>query len=99
MLANFPPLLSAVHAGMVAPCPQAWILAKLEDVQTKVVVVDSELANKSVTLGGEAVVRDDLGGLRVFALRQILAQLGANYHRVSTPQWPAGSLACCSSQA
>ena len=52
--------------------------------------MDSELANKSVTLGGEAMVRDDLGGLRVFALRQILAQLGANYHRVSTPQWPAG---------
>lgn len=63
--------------------PEAWILAKLEDVQTKVVVVDSELANKSVTLAGEAVVRDDMGGLRVFALRQILAQLGANYHRVA----------------
>jgi len=63
--------------------PESWIMEKLEDNNTKVVVVDSQLANNSLRLNNGSVLKDDMTGLRVFSLRQIHSQLGTNYRRVA----------------
>lgn len=67
--------------------PEAWIMDKLEDGKTKVVVVDSSLANQSLSLNSGEVLKDDVSGLRVFSLRQILTQLGTNYRRLAVVQY------------
>ena len=48
-----------VFANILMSHLQAWIMDKLEDGKTKVVVVDSSLANQSLSLNSGEVLKVD----------------------------------------
>ena len=77
--------------------PESWITDKLEDPNTKVVVVNSNLANHSLAytqtepLGVET---DNVSPLRVFSLRHIQQRLATNYRRLAIVQYRLAEAAC-----
>lgn len=68
--------------------PELWITDKLEDPNTKVIVVESETVNECLR-GGEAAlpIKSGIDELRVLSLRQIEARLSCNYRRLSVVQY------------
>ena len=78
--------------------PETWIVDKLEDPATKVVLVSSDLADEC--LASSAAVTSAVPGqreavdlLRVFSLRHIHQRLATNYRRLAVLQYRRGEAA------
>ena len=72
--------------------PETWIADKLEDPNTKVVLVNSEMANESLKTYSESenitnIPKDSMDALRVFSLRHIHQRLATNYRRLAVIQY------------
>lgn len=70
--------------------PELWITDKLEDQNTKVVVVESETVNECLKLDSDIEIKGGIDELRVLSLRQISARLSCNYRRLSVVQYKVG---------
>ena len=74
--------------------PETWISDKLEDPNTKVVLVNSDMANQCISLDAEQDItqcdmKDNMDALRVFSLRHIHQRLATNYRRLAVIQYRA----------
>jgi len=67
--------------------PETWITDKLEDSNTKVVVVTSDLASSCLRNSEENLPKHDMNELRMFALRHIHMRLAMNYRRLAVIQY------------
>ena len=68
--------------------PELWITEKLEDPNTKVVVVNSDLANSCLEMAQtESLSKNNMNPMRVFSLRQIQQRLATNYRRLAILQY------------
>jgi len=67
--------------------PESWITEKLEDPNTKVVIVDSDLANTCIKTSEECVQKEDMNALRIFSLKHIHMRLATNYRRLAVIQY------------
>ena len=79
--------------------PESWITDKLEDPNTKVVVVNSRLANDCLASSESDVRglnRDNMTALRVFSLKHIQARLATNYRRLAIIQYKLTVSSCLS---
>ena len=75
--------------------PETWITEKLEDPNTKVVVVNSDLANACLEpRETESLSRNNMTPLRVFCLRQIQQRLATNYRRLAILQYRQEVTSC-----
>ena len=73
--------------------PETWITEKLEDPNTKVVVVNSDLANACLE-PRESLSRNNMTPLRVFCLTQIQQRLATNYRRLAILQYRQEVTSC-----
>jgi len=67
--------------------PESWITEKLEDPNTKVVIVNSDLANSCIKDSEEFIQKDDMNALRIFSLKHIHMRLATNYRRLAVIQY------------
>lgn len=67
--------------------PETWITEKLEDPNTKVVIVNSDLANNCLKNSDEIIQKDDMNDLRIFSLKHIHMRLATNYRRLAVIQY------------
>ena len=74
--------------------PETWIVDKLEEPSTKVVLVTSDLANNNLNISSESEIpgeteshRDNMNTLRLFSLRHIHQRLATNYRRLAVIQY------------
>ena len=68
--------------------PETWIVDKLEEPSTKVVLVTSDLANTSLNTHSESEgLKDNMNTLRLFSLRHIHQRLATNYRRLAVIQY------------
>ena len=72
--------------------PETWIADKLEDPNTKVVLVNSDMANECLKTYSESenitnIPKDSMDALRLFSLRHIHQRLATNYRRLAVIQY------------
>jgi len=67
--------------------PETWITEKLENPNTKVVVVNSDLANCCIKSTEEFIQKDEMNALRIFSLKHIHMRLATNYRRLAVIQY------------
>ena len=67
--------------------PETWIVDKLEDPSIKVVLVNSDLANKNMSTECKGGLQDNMHTLRLFSLRHIQQRLATNYRRLAVIQY------------
>ena len=72
--------------------PETWISDRLEDPNTKVVLVNSDSPNECLSVDVEensvpCDMKDNMDALRVFSLRHIHQRLATNYRRLAIIQY------------
>lgn len=68
--------------------PETWIVDKLEEPSTKVVLVTSDLATNNLNTHSESEAhKDNMNTLRLFSLRHIHQRLATNYRRLAVIQY------------
>ena len=78
--------------------PETWIVDKLEEPSTKVVLVTSDMANNNLNGHSESELpgsdpqsqgghKDNMNTLRLFSLRHIHQRLATNYRRLAVIQY------------
>jgi len=69
--------------------PETWIVDKLEDPSTKVVLVTSDIANKSLEnqTDTDSNHKDNMEALRLYSLHHIHQRLATNYRRLAVIQY------------
>lgn len=70
--------------------PESWITERLEDVNTKVIVVESETVNECLKNSSALETKGGIDDLKVLSLKYIQARLSCNYRRLSVVQYKVG---------
>lgn len=78
----------------LANSPELWLTEKLEDPNSKIVVVNSDLANSYLTAESDCVSMSDMNALRLFSLKYIHMRLATNYRRLAIIQYRLDQASC-----
>ena len=70
--------------------PESWLVEKLEDNNTKVIVVESEIVNECLKNNPDIEIKGGIDHLKVLSLKHIEARLSSNYRRLSVVQYKSG---------
>ena len=70
--------------------PESWISDKLEDSNTKIILVESENVNECLKSNPELEIKGGIDDLRVLSLKHIQSRLACNYRRLSVVQYKVG---------
>jgi len=70
--------------------PESWLVEKLEDNNTKVIVVESETVNECLKNNPDIEIKGGIDQLKVLSLKHIEARLSSNYRRLSVVQYKGG---------
>ena len=70
--------------------PESWLVEKLEDNNTKVIVVESETVNECLKNNPDIEIKGGIDQLKVLSLKHIEARLSSNYRRRSVVRHRGG---------